>query len=110
VKQSDLGEYDENVIEKQNIQVYKVKHKLPLKSRQNTSFPSNQGKPQTPPQIKPYGWQPSSSELKRVVTKTRDFSMQKTILLLNPRRNKLSIKFNQRRQLPLKWRTQDFIK
>jgi hypothetical protein len=29
VKQSDLGEYQENVREKQNIQVYKVKHQLP---------------------------------------------------------------------------------
>jgi hypothetical protein len=37
VKQSDLGEYQENAREKQNIQVYKVKHQLP----------SNQ----------PYGWQ-----------------------------------------------------
>jgi hypothetical protein len=31
VKQSNLGEYDENTREKQNIQVYKVKHQLPLK-------------------------------------------------------------------------------
>jgi hypothetical protein len=31
VKQSDLGECDENTREKQNIQVYKVKHQLPLK-------------------------------------------------------------------------------
>jgi hypothetical protein len=32
VKQSDLGEYEENAREKQNIQVYKVEHQLPLKS------------------------------------------------------------------------------
>jgi hypothetical protein len=31
VKQSDLGEYDKKEREKQNIQVYKVKHQLPLK-------------------------------------------------------------------------------
>jgi hypothetical protein len=38
VKQSDLGEYEENVREKQNIQY--TKQKTP-----------------TPPQTKPYGWQ-----------------------------------------------------
>jgi hypothetical protein len=38
VKQTDLGEYDKNAREKQNIQVYKVKAP-------------------TPPQTKPYGWQ-----------------------------------------------------
>jgi hypothetical protein len=42
VKQSDLGEYEENVREKKTIQVYQVKHQLSLKSRQNTSSPSNQ--------------------------------------------------------------------
>jgi hypothetical protein len=31
VKQSDLGEYEENAREKQTIQVYKIKHQLPLK-------------------------------------------------------------------------------
>jgi hypothetical protein len=31
VKQSDLGEYEENAIEKQKIQIYKIKYKLPLK-------------------------------------------------------------------------------
>jgi hypothetical protein len=31
VKLSDLGEYEENAREKQNIQLYKVKHKLSLK-------------------------------------------------------------------------------
>jgi hypothetical protein len=31
VKQSDLGEYKENIREKQNIQIYKIKHQLPLK-------------------------------------------------------------------------------
>jgi hypothetical protein len=31
VKQSDLGEYEENAREKQIIQVYKIKHQLPLK-------------------------------------------------------------------------------
>jgi hypothetical protein len=31
VKQSDLGKYEENVREKQNIQIYRIKHQLPLK-------------------------------------------------------------------------------
>jgi hypothetical protein len=70
-----------NAREKQNIQVYMAKAS-------------------TPPQIKPYGWQTSSSELKRVVTKPRGFSMQKSILPLKPRRIKPSIKFNQKCQPP----------
>jgi hypothetical protein len=53
-----------------------------------------------PPQTKPYGWQTSSSELKRVVAKIRGFLMQKIILPLSPRHIKLSVKFNQRRLLP----------
>jgi hypothetical protein len=73
VKQGDLGEYEENAREKQNVQY----------TRQSTNSPSNQGKSEAPPQTKPYGWQTSYSELKRVVTKTRGFSMQKTILPLN---------------------------
>jgi hypothetical protein len=64
VKQSDLGEYKENVREKQTIHVYK-------------------SKAPTSPQIKSYGWQTSSSELKRVAEKAQGFSMQKTILSLN---------------------------
>jgi hypothetical protein len=45
VKQSDLGEYEENVREKQNIQYIRQKHQLPLKlSHVN-------GKHQSPPQI-----------------------------------------------------------
>jgi hypothetical protein len=31
MKQSDLGGYEENVREKQKIQIYKIKHQLPLK-------------------------------------------------------------------------------
>jgi hypothetical protein len=31
VKQSDFGEYEENAKEKQKIQIYKIKHQLPLK-------------------------------------------------------------------------------
>jgi hypothetical protein len=31
VNQSDLGEYEENAKEKQNLQIYKIKHQLPLK-------------------------------------------------------------------------------
>jgi hypothetical protein len=73
VKQSDLGEYGENVRERQNIQY----------TRQSTNSPANQGKSQPPPQTKSYGWQISSFELKRVVTKIRGFSIQKTILPLN---------------------------
>jgi hypothetical protein len=43
VKQDDLGEYEENVREKQKIQMYKANYKLPLK-------PSHRdGKHQTPP-------------------------------------------------------------
>jgi hypothetical protein len=58
VRQSDLGEYEENAREKQNIQVYKVKA-------------------QTPPQTKPYGWQTPIFQLKRAATKTQGFSMTK---------------------------------
>jgi hypothetical protein len=32
VKQSDLGEYEENIREKQDIQYTRQKHQLPLKS------------------------------------------------------------------------------
>jgi hypothetical protein len=42
VKQDDLGEYEENVREKQDIQYTRQKHQLPLKPRQITSSPSNQ--------------------------------------------------------------------
>jgi hypothetical protein len=42
VKQHDLGEYEENTGEKQNIQYTRKKHQLPLKPRQIVSFPSNQ--------------------------------------------------------------------
>jgi hypothetical protein len=31
VKQSDLGEYKENAREKQDIQIYKIEHKFPVK-------------------------------------------------------------------------------
>jgi hypothetical protein len=48
--------------------------------------PQTKANHKLPPQTKPYGWQTSSSELKMVVTKIRGFSMQKTILLLKPRR------------------------
>jgi hypothetical protein len=60
--------------------------------KKSTSSPSNQGKsqPPLPPQTKPYGWQPLSSELKRVVSKTWGFSMQKIILPLKPKRIKSS--------------------
>jgi hypothetical protein len=73
VKQSDLGEYEENTREKENIQY----------THQSTNSSSNQGKSQAPPQTKSSEWQTSSSELKRAVTKTRGFSIQKTILPLN---------------------------
>jgi hypothetical protein len=43
MNQSDLGEYEENTREKQNIQIYKINHQLPLK-------PSHKGgKHQFPP-------------------------------------------------------------
>jgi hypothetical protein len=51
----------------------------------------------TPPQTKPYGWQTPSLKLKSVASKTQGFSMQNTILPLNPRQIKPSVKFNQRR-------------
>jgi hypothetical protein len=70
VKQIDVGEYEEKIREKQNIQY----------TRQRTNSPTTQGKSQDPPQTKSYGWHTSSSELKRVVNKIRGFSMQKTIL------------------------------
>jgi hypothetical protein len=92
VKPSDLGEYEENAREKQNIQY----------TRQGTNSPSNQGKSQAPPQTKPYEWQTPSFKLKRVARRAQGFSMQKTILPLSPRQIKSSIKFNQRRKLPLK--------
>jgi hypothetical protein len=90
VKHSDLGEYEENARVKQNIQY----------TRQSINSSSNQGKLQASPQTKSYGWQTSSFEFKRVVTKTRGFSMQKIILPLNQRQNTTSVKFNQRRELP----------
>jgi hypothetical protein len=100
MKQSDLGEYEEDAREKQTIQVYKIKHQLPLKPRQSESSPSNQVMWMTTP----------SSKLKMVARKAQGFSMQKTILPLNPRRNTTIVKFNQRCELPLKWRIQGFIK
>jgi hypothetical protein len=45
VKQSDLGEYEENAREKKNIQIYMIEYQLSLK-------PSHvDGKHQSPPQI-----------------------------------------------------------
>jgi hypothetical protein len=45
VKQSDIREYEENARVKQKIQIYKIKHQLPLK-------PSHKdGEHQFPPQI-----------------------------------------------------------
>jgi hypothetical protein len=69
VKQSDLGEYEEDAIEKSKYTIYMIKHQLP----------SNQGKSQAPPQTKSYGWQRPIFKLKRVARKAQDFSMQKTI-------------------------------
>jgi hypothetical protein len=46
VKQNDLGEYAENVREKQNIQIYKIKHQLSLKPRHRDvkhKFPTQEG-------------------------------------------------------------------
>jgi hypothetical protein len=45
VKQSDLGEYEENAREKQKIQIYKIKHKLHLK------LSYRDGKHQSPSEI-----------------------------------------------------------
>jgi hypothetical protein len=75
VKQSDLGEYEEDAREKQTIQVYKIKYQLPLKPRQSKTSPSNQVMCMATP----------SSKLKRVAREAQGFSMQKIILPLNPR-------------------------
>jgi hypothetical protein len=61
VKQSDLGEYEENVREKQNIQY----------THQNTNFPSNQGKSRAPPQTKLYGWQTPISLANQQIVKNQ---------------------------------------
>jgi hypothetical protein len=53
VKQSDLGEYEQNAREKQNIQ-----EKAPTLS-----------------QTKSYGWQTPNFQLKRAATKTQGFSI-----------------------------------
>jgi hypothetical protein len=46
VKQSDLGEYEENAREKQKIQIYKIRHQLSLKpshkDAKHQSPPANQ--------------------------------------------------------------------
>jgi hypothetical protein len=79
MKQSDLGGYEKNVREKQNIQYIRQKHQLPLKSRHidgKTNF-----------------------QLKRAITKPRGFSMQEVILLLKPWQIKSSAKLDKRRQL-----------
>jgi hypothetical protein len=73
VKPSDLGEYEANAMEKQNIQY----------TRHSTNSPLNQGKSQAPPQTTQCGWQTPSFKLKRVARKAQGFSMQKTILPLN---------------------------
>jgi hypothetical protein len=41
VKQSDLGEFEENAREKQKIQIYKIKHKLPLNPSHKVGKRSN---------------------------------------------------------------------
>jgi hypothetical protein len=81
VKQSDLGEYEENTREKQNIQYTRQKHQLPLKpSHMNGKH--------------------KFSKLKRVVTKPWGFSMQKSILPLKPRLIRSSVKLNKKTPTP----------
>jgi hypothetical protein len=59
VRQSDLGEYEENKrIKDTNIQ------------DKTSTPPQPKANHKPPPQTKSYGWQTSSSELKRVITKT----------------------------------------
>jgi hypothetical protein len=60
VKQSDLGEYEENVKEKQKIQIYKIKQKLPLKQSHKD------GKHQSPT--------PQSSKARRIKRFDEDIS------------------------------------
>jgi hypothetical protein len=40
--QSDQGEYEKNAREKQNIQIYKIKHQLPLKPSHKAPTPPQQ--------------------------------------------------------------------
>jgi hypothetical protein len=83
VKKTDLGEYVENPREKQNIQIYKIKHQLPLKPSHKDGkheFANSRGQQ---PKLNVSQW-------------------QKTILPLKPMQIKPSAKLNERRQLPLK--------
>jgi hypothetical protein len=47
------------------------------KMQEKSKIYNMQDKAPTPPQIKPWGWQTPSLKLKRVATKTQDFSMAK---------------------------------
>jgi hypothetical protein len=85
VKQSDLGEYEENAREKQNIQY----------TRQSTDSPSNQAI-----------WMANTNfQLKRVATKTQGFSMTKDNTppeVENIRFYQLSLDTTQDKHRPLK--------
>jgi hypothetical protein len=91
VKQSDLGEYEENAREKQNIQY----------TRQSTNSPSNQAIWMS--NIK-FWIQEGSNQNTRFLN-AKDYTPLKTKadhnLSLKPRQIKLSAKLNKRRQLPL---------
>jgi hypothetical protein len=80
VKQCDLGEYEENAREKQNIQIYKIRCKLPLNPSHRDGkhqFPNSRWQQ---PKLKVSQW-------------------EKTILPLKPRQIKPSAKHKQRCQL-----------
>jgi hypothetical protein len=92
VKQHDLGEYEENAREKQNIQY----------TRQITNSPSKQAIWMA--NIK-FQTQEGSNQTTRFLN-TKDHTPPKTKanhkLPLKPRQIKSSAKFNKRRRLPLK--------
>jgi hypothetical protein len=82
VKPSDLGEYEENAREKQNIQY----------TRQRTNSPSTQAI-----------WMANTNfQLKRAATKTQHFSMTKDNTPPQTKAIKSNAKLNKRRRLPLK--------
>jgi hypothetical protein len=83
VNQSDLGGYEENVREKQKIQIYKIKRQLSLKQCHRDGKHQVPNSREQQPKLKVSQW-------------------QKIILPLKPRQIKPSVKLKQRRQLPLK--------
>jgi hypothetical protein len=69
VKQSDLGEYEENAREKQNIQIYTLKYQLPLKPSRKD------GKHQFPPPSRKAGKREKSRGLIKISVNCLSVSM-----------------------------------